>query len=129
MDYYNEIKNELMNNEVYKKIKDYSKNRNEVETYYRVGKLLAEAGKHYGESIIKQYSKKLTIDLNIKYDISSLNNMKKFYVLVEKLATLSPILSYYQNKMIGIIIAKRDNKYVVEYSSDPRIFNTTYELV
>ena len=43
MDYYNEIKNELINNEVYKKAKDYSKNRNELETYYRVGKLLVEA--------------------------------------------------------------------------------------
>lgn len=25
-DYYNEIKNELINNEVYKRVKDYSKN-------------------------------------------------------------------------------------------------------
>ncbi len=37
--YYNEIKNELINNEVYKKVKDYSKNRNELSTYYNVGKL------------------------------------------------------------------------------------------
>ena len=33
------------------------------------------------------------------------------------------------NKTIGIIIAKRDNKYVMEYCSDSRIYNTTYELV
>ena len=30
MNYYNEIKNELINNEVYKKVKDYSKNRNDL---------------------------------------------------------------------------------------------------
>ena len=30
---------------------------------------------------------------------------------------------------IGIIIAKKDNKYVMEYCSDPRIFRTIYELV
>ena len=47
MNYYNEIKNELINNEVYKKVKDYSKNRNDLNTYYNVGKLLSEAGKHY----------------------------------------------------------------------------------
>ncbi len=56
MNYYNEIKNELINNEVYKKVKDYSKNRNDLMTYYNVGKLLSEAGKHYGEGIIKKYS-------------------------------------------------------------------------
>ena len=94
MNYYNEIKQELINNEIYKKAKDYSKNRNDLNTYYNVGKLIVEAGKKYGTSIIKEYSKRLTIELNIKYDISSLNKMRKFYSLIEKLATLSPKLSY-----------------------------------
>ena len=40
MDYYNEIKNQLINNEIYKKVKDYSKNRNDLTTYYNIGKLL-----------------------------------------------------------------------------------------
>ena len=43
MNYYNEIKQELINNEVYKKVKDYSKNRSDLNTYYNVGKLLVEA--------------------------------------------------------------------------------------
>ena len=54
MNYYNEIKNELVNNEITKRVKDYSKNRSDLTTYYNVGKLLSEAGKHYGESIIKK---------------------------------------------------------------------------
>ena len=41
--YYNEIKSELINNEVYKRVKDYSENKNELSTYYNVGKLLIEA--------------------------------------------------------------------------------------
>ena len=45
MNYYNKIKNELINNEVYKKVKDYSKNRSDLNTYYKVGKLLNDAGK------------------------------------------------------------------------------------
>jgi hypothetical protein len=52
--------------------------------------MLSEAGKHYGEGIIKEYSNKLTLELKIKYDVSSLNKMKKFYILIEKVATLSP---------------------------------------
>ena len=94
MNYYKEIKNELINNEITKRVKDYSKNRSDLTTYYNVGKLLSEAGKHYGEGIIKKYSRRLTQDIGIKYDVSSLNKMKKFYLLNLKLATLSPKLSY-----------------------------------
>jgi len=43
MDYYSEIKQGLINNEVYKKVKDYSKNKSDLTTYYNVGKLLFEA--------------------------------------------------------------------------------------
>lgn len=43
MDYYNIIKNELINNEIYKRIKDYSKNKSDLNTYYNFGKLLFEA--------------------------------------------------------------------------------------
>ena len=55
MNYYEKIKNELINNEVYKKLKDYSKNRSDLNTYYKVGKLLNDAGKSYGEGTIKKY--------------------------------------------------------------------------
>ena len=83
-DYYNEIKNELINNEVYKRVKDYSKNRNELSTYYNVGKLLSEAGKHYGEGIIENYSKNLVIDVGKKYNKRTLFRIKQFYNLIEK---------------------------------------------
>ena len=45
MNYYEEIKQELINNEIIKKAKDYSKNRSDLNTYYNVGKILSEAGK------------------------------------------------------------------------------------
>ena len=34
-----------------------------------------------------------------------------------------------QDKTIGIIICKKDNKFIMEYCSDPRIYRITYELV
>ena len=34
-----------------------------------------------------------------------------------------------QNKTIGIIVCRHDDKYLIEYSSDDRIRITTYELV
>jgi len=43
MNYYNEIKETLIKNEVYKKVKDYSKNKSDLNSYYEVGRLLIEA--------------------------------------------------------------------------------------
>ena len=62
MNYYDEIKTKLINNEFTKKVKDYSKNKSDLDTYYYVGKMLNEAGKHYGEGIIKEYSIKLSCE-------------------------------------------------------------------
>ena len=89
MNYYNEIKNELINNEVYKRVKDYSKNRNELSTYYNVGKLLIEAQggedrARYGDGLIKEYSERLTKELGKGYSIRSLKNMRKFYLIYQK---------------------------------------------
>ena len=63
MNYYDEIKNELINNEINRKVKNYSINKSDLNTYYKVGKMLSEAGKNNGEGIIKEYSKRLTEDL------------------------------------------------------------------
>ena len=85
MNYYNEIKNELINNEIYKKVKDYSKNKNDLSTYYNVGKLLVEAQggearAKYGDRLIKEYSKKLIIDVGIMYNSRTLRRMRQFYL-------------------------------------------------
>ena len=79
MNYYKEIKTEIINNEITKKIKDYSKNKSDLTTYYNVGKLLSEAGKRYGEGIIKKYSKKLTKEFGKGYSTRTLKYMRKFY--------------------------------------------------
>ena len=63
MNYYNEIKNELINNEINRKVKSYSINKSDLNTYYNVGKLLLDAGNKYGENIIKDYSIILTEEL------------------------------------------------------------------
>jgi len=96
MNYYDEIKNNLINNEVYKRVKDYSKNRSDLNTYYNVGQLLAEAGKHYGEGIIKEYSKKLKVELGKNYSVRLLYRMLKYYnfISTEKLPTMSAKISW-----------------------------------
>ena len=94
MNYYNEIKNELINNEINRKIKNYSINKSDLNTYYNVGKMLSEAGKHYGEGILKEYSKKLTLDIGKGYGISNLKRMRQFYYIIEKGVALPHQLSW-----------------------------------
>ena len=96
MNYYEEIKRELINNEVYKRVKDYSKNRSDLNTYYMVGKLLSEAGKSYGEGIIENYSDKLLIEVGKTYTKRTLFRIRQFYLMFseEKVSTLSTLLSW-----------------------------------
>lgn len=96
MNYYNEIKKQIINNEITKRVKDYSKNKSDLSTYYNIGKLLTEAGKCYGESIIKKYSEKLTKEFGKSYSIRVLYKMIKFYHFVasQKMPTLSAQLSW-----------------------------------
>jgi predicted nuclease of restriction endonuclease-like (RecB) superfamily len=96
MNYYNEIRKNLLNNEVYKKVKDYSKNKSDLDTYYKAGKLLSEAGKHYGEGIIREYSKKLTSKFGKGYSSRNLRNMRQFFITKNQLKwqTVSAKLSW-----------------------------------
>ena len=85
INYYNEIKETLVKNEAYKKVKDYSKNKSDLNAYYEVGKLIVEAqgGENrakYGNKLIKEYSEKLTKELGKGYNITNLKNMRQFYI-------------------------------------------------
>ena len=79
MNYYNEIKNKLIDDEIYSKVKDYSKERHKVITYFEIGRLLNEAGGKYGDNIIEEYSKKLIVEVGKKYNRRTLFRMKQFY--------------------------------------------------
>ena len=135
--YYEEIKDHLIRNEINHRIKDYSKNKSDLETYYNVGKLLiiAQGGEKrakYGDGLIKEYSERLSKEIGPGYTFTALTRMKKFYLLSQKVATPSQLSwSHYielltlkdnnDNKTIGIIICKHDNKTYIEYSTDKRI--------
>ena len=117
MNYYNEIKQELVNNEVYKKVKDYSKNRSDLRTYYNVGKLLSEAGKHYGET---------------------LRRMRQFYILFknEKWSPLGTKLTWTHFRELLSIRNKDKINYYIKISEEQnlsvrelrqRIKNKAYE--
>ena len=99
MNYYENIKEILVNNEITKRVKDYSKNRSDLESYYNVGKLLVEAQggearTKYGNGLIKEYSKKLQNDTGKKYDSTTLKRMRQFFLIIEKGAPLAHQLTW-----------------------------------
>ena len=96
MNYYNEIKNKLIDNEVYSKIKDYAKEKHKVITYFEIGRLLTEAGGRYGDNIIDEYSQKLVVEVGKKYNRRTLFRMKQFYNMFsdEKVSPLATQLTW-----------------------------------
>ena len=96
VNYYDEIKEKLLKNEIYAKVKDYSKERNKVLTYLEVGKLLSKAGKEYGNDIIGKYAEKLTNEVGKKYNRRTLFRMKQFYNLFgeQKVSPLATLLTW-----------------------------------
>ena len=66
MSYYDDIKQKLLDNEIYSKVKDSLKERHKVITYFEIGKILNEVGGKYGDNIIEEYSKKLMIEVGKK---------------------------------------------------------------
>ena len=120
MNYYNEIKNKIIDNEIYTKVKDYSKERHKVITYYEIGKLLSEAGKHYGEGIIKKYSIKLINEVDKKYNTTNLKRMRQFYLMIEKGALIGHQLSWsHYKELIPLKDINKINYYVNICENNP----------
>ena len=96
MNYYEEIKNKLIDTEIFSKVKDYSKERYRVLTYFEIGKLLNAAGGKYGDKIIEDFSKKLVKEVGKKYNKRTLFRMKKFYNVFknEKVTTMLTQLTW-----------------------------------
>ena len=110
MNYYNEIKNKLIDNEVYSKVKDYSKERYKVITYFEVGKLLDEAGSRYGDNILNDYSNRLVAGFGRKYNERTLRRIRQYYRMFkdEKWSPVATKLSWsHYSELLSI---KDENK-------------------
>ena len=138
MNYYNKIKNKLIDNEVYCRVKDYSKERNTFITYFEIGKLLNEACGKYGDNIIDEYSKKLVKEVGKKYNRRTLFRMKKFYNVFsnEKVTTMLTQLTWshyllllplndYDEIIYYINISKNNN--LTQRQLQEKIRNKEYE--
>ena len=115
INYYDEIKNKLIDNEIYNRVKEYSKERNKVITYFEVGKLLDEAGKHYGENIIKEYSLKLINEVGKKFNERTLRRIRQYYRVFcnKKWSPMATKLSWsHYTELLSIKDERKLNYYI-----------------
>ena len=118
--YLENIKNEIINGNAKVIAKNYQINNVKLTMNYNIGKELAEAGKHYGEGIVKKYAKELTVEFGKGYTFTELTRMKQFYDLSQKVAPVGQLLTWSHYKLLlplknveeikyYIHITKRDN--------------------
>ena len=132
MNYYDEIKNILVDNIIGRKVREYKSNQKDLEGYYNVDKLLIEAQggetrAKYGNQLIKEYSKRLTSELGKGYSIQNLKNMRRFYLLFKKGQPLAVQFKAYNITWSNIceILSLRDEKEIEYYLNISNKFNLT----
>ena len=118
LNYYNEIKEIFVKNEVYKKVKDYSKNKGDLNTYFEVGRLIVEAQggearAKYGNKLIKEYSIRLTRELGKGYTERNLRNMRSFYIKFRKWHTLCAELTWSHYRLLLSINNENQCNYYI----------------
>lgn len=121
MNYYNEIKNKLIDNEIYSKVKDYSKERHKAITYFEVGKLLDEAGSKYGDNILNDYSIRLAVEFGKKYNERTLRRIRQYYRIFKD----ENELIYYINIVYERNLSKRELREIIGNKEYERLPNET----
>ena len=121
---YLEIKEELLQSRIDKKIDTYFVNRNELTHYYNVGKMIIEAqgGEErakYGDSLIKKFSEKLVKELGKGYSTRSLKYMRKYYLFQkgQPVAAQSLTWTHY------IIILSLNDSFEINYYINQTVSN------
>ena len=114
MNYYDEIKNKLTQEEIYERVKEYAKERHKVKTYFEIGKMLSEAGKHYGKDIIGKYALRLQKEVGKKYNKRTLFRMRQLYYIFNnpKVSTLWTQLTWSHLRLLFGLNINAVNYYI-----------------
>ena len=110
----------------------------DIESFMKeLGNSFSFIGSEYKIKIGDKFNYIDLLLFNIEYNCYVVVELKVTELKKEHIGQIQVYMNYIdknlrkmsQDKTIGIIICKKDNKYVIEYCSDERIIARTYELV
>ena len=96
-------------------VRDYNANKSKLETCYNIGKELSEAGKHYGEGIVKTYAVKLTNEFGKSYGFTNLNYMRQFYNFILTFPNFQPVVGKLTWTHILMLLPLKDPEEIKFY--------------
>ena len=113
MNYFKNIEELIIENEANKKANALRDNSSTLQTYWNIGKLIVEAQggekrAKYGNGLIKEWGKKLSLKYGRGYDSSYLAKMRLFYLDFPILESVIPKLSW--THYIQILSIKNENE-------------------
>ena len=111
-EYLSNVKTEIINGNAKVVAKNYQINNVKLTMNYNIGRELVEAGKHYGEGIVKKYASILTKEFGSGYKEKDLYKIQQFYLLIQKVAPLERQLTWSHYK---ILLSLRDIKEIKYY--------------
>ena len=125
---YNEISEKVLKKLILENIESFM---NEL------GNSFSFIGSEYKIKIDDRYNYIDLLLFNIEYNCYVVVELKITELKKEHIGQIEFYMNYIdknlkninQNKTIGIIICKKENKYVIEYCSDDRIIAREYELI
>ena len=118
MNYYDEVNSYVKKVDIGKAIRETNANRELVECYWNVGRLIVEAqgGKEkakYGNELIRNWSKKLSNDYGKGYSYENLFKFRKFYLTFPIVDTLCPQLTWsIIRTLLPIVDINKRNYYI-----------------
>ena len=110
----------------------------DIELFMKeLGNSFSFIGSEYKIKLGNQYNYIDLLLFNIEFNCYVVVELKVTELKKEHIGQIQVYMNYIdtnlkrvnQDKTIGIIICKKDNKYVIEYSSDSRIIAREYELL
>ena len=104
-DYKNELIKLVERTEVNKGYHDYFKNKDLVNNYFEIGRLLVEAQggeehNKYGNKLIKPWSIELTEKYGKGYNYTNLCRFRQFYIIFNKIAPVGQFLTWTNIKIL-----------------------------
>ena len=118
MNYLKNIEELIIENEARKKASTLKDNSNTLLTYWNIGKLIVEAQggvkrAKYGDNLINEWGRKLSLKYGRGYDSSYLAKMRLFYLNFPILDSVSPKLTWTHYRYILPIKNENERNYYI----------------